>query len=119
VETIGKISAAVLAIIVVAGLAVGIWKLGWFVNEKNVQENSRIFRTSFANQERLREDLSEKVSEVRSIEVTIGELSGKDPEQEEQLAAQAAAITEIACHDSEQISEGLSPEQESFIASRC
>jgi hypothetical protein len=120
-ETAGKIALSILGIIVIAALAVGAWQLGWFVKEKNVERSAHIYRQSYANQERLREDISEKITAVATIESEYKSLSWPEEKEEIQaLESQARAITNITCHDAEQISgDELSPSQSEYISANC
>jgi hypothetical protein len=113
------VGGVVLGLLLLGAVVLGGWQIGWWFKEQNVERQSHIFRESYANQERLREDAAEKIAEVLSIEVQIGELGRSDEAQAGQLHAQAEAITAIACHDISQVSESPEAELEAFAASRC
>lgn len=112
------IGLAVLAVVLIAAVVVGGWRAGWWFKEQNVERQAHIYRKSYANQERLREDALEKVAAVRSIEVKVGELGPGEAGSAQELQAQASAIGSIACRDIAQVSE-LEPELESFAAGSC
>jgi len=119
VSEIGKaIGGLILGLIVIAVIVLVGWRVGWWFKEQNVERQAHIFRKGYANQERLREDAAEKLSDIRAIEVQIGELGRGESDQAQRLQAQATAITTIACHDVSQIAE-VEPELESFTATRC
>lgn len=114
-KALGVIGGIAVAVVLLAAVVLGGWWAGWWFKEQNVEKQAHIFRKSYANQERLREDAGEKIAEVRSIEVQIGEVGAGETEQ---LEAQATAIASLACHDISQVSE-LEPELESFAAGNC
>jgi hypothetical protein len=115
-KPLSVIGGIAVAVVLIAAVVLGGWWVGWWFKEQNVERKAHIFRASYANQERLREDAAEKIAEVRSIEVQIADSGAGDPV--EQLEAQATAIGSIACRDISQVSE-LDPELESFAASSC
>jgi predicted negative regulator of RcsB-dependent stress response len=122
VSDIGRaVGGALLALIILAVIGVGGWRVGWWFKEQNVERQAHIYRKSYANQERLREDISEKLGTVLTIEAQISGLDPRaDSEEIAALTAQAKAVTSIACHDAAQVSgDELAPEQSAFIEANC
>jgi hypothetical protein len=117
-EALKWIGGAVVALAIIAALVIGGQRFGWWLQEYNVEKKAHIYRVSFANQERLREDASEKAAEVTRLEVTLGELGAGGADQARRLEASIKAITAIACHDIGQITEAT-PEVEAFAAANC
>lgn len=105
-------------LLAIAVVVVGGWRANWWFKEQNVERQAHIYRKSYANQERLREDAAEKIADVRAIEVQVAELGGGEPAVAKPLEAQAEAIAEIACRDIAQVTE-TEPELEAFAATSC
>jgi hypothetical protein len=122
VSEIGKaVGGLILSLIVIGAIVFGGWRVGWWFKEQNVERQAHVFRQSYANQERLREDLTEKIGTVLTIEAQIAELEPRtEGEDIAKLQAQARGVLDIACHDASQISgDELSLEQSSYIAANC
>ena len=115
---LGWIGGIILALLVIAAIAIAGQRFGWWLQEYNVEKQSQVYRKSYANQERLREDAAEKAAEVTRLEVTIGELKPGEAMQAQRLQASVVAITAIACRDIGQLTE-LTPEVEAFAAAKC
>lgn len=83
-----------LAALALAVLGVGVWQLGWFVEEKNVDKRTEINNRSTARQSALQEEIVDKYRDVRNIDVQLGDASD---EQRPALIAQRRAITNQMC----------------------
>lgn len=110
-----------LTLVLLAVIGVGGWRAGWWFKEQNVERQAHIYRKSYANQERLREDISEKLGTVLAIEAQVSELDPRsDTEEIAALKAQARAVTDIACHDASQVSgDELALGQSAFVEANC
>lgn len=117
-KVLAGIGITVLTLLAVGALVLGGWYAGWWFKEQNVNKESRVFRDSYANQERLREDAQQKIAEVRGLEATAGELPPSESAQAARLEVQASSITQIACDDISQITEPQ-PDLEEFAAAHC
>lgn len=105
----------VVAILVIAGIVVGGQQAGFWLQHNQTEFEAHNLRDSYGNQERLREDASEKAAEVAKIEAQISELPSGS-ETVAKLHAQAELIESIACHDIGQINQ-LTPEAQRIAAS--
>lgn len=117
-EALKAIGAFVVLIVVIAAIILGGWLAGWWFKQQNVEKESDVFRDSYANQERLREDALDKISSVQSLEVKVSELSASEEVLKAQLEAQGVSIIRIACNDIHQINDP-EPMLEEFSAIHC
>lgn len=118
-EILKIIGSIALALIILAAIVAGGQQGGFWLQHNQTEFESRNFRRSYANQERLREDLAEKIGTVLSIEAQVAGLNPSESDQAGPLEAQARAITNIACHDASQIQQGVPPELAEFTQQRC
>lgn len=82
------------ALVLVAALGIGLWNLGWFVEEKNVDKRTEINNRSTARQTALAEEILDKYRDIRNIDVQLTEAAD---EQKAPLNAQRVAILNQAC----------------------
>lgn len=102
---------AVIAVVVLGG-----WLIGWWFTGQNVNRESHVLRNSYANQQTLREQITQNIGNVLSVTTQIAET----PSAAAQLKAQRVAIVNIVCGDAAQVAgDPLSPDQASFIKTNC
>lgn len=109
--------AGTLAVVtVVAAIVLGGWLIGWWFARQNVNRESHILRNSYANQQTLRDQITQNIGNVLSISTQIVE----DPSAATQLRAQRAAVVSIVCGDAAQIAgDPLQAQQAQFISANC
>ena len=111
--TIGVLAlAAVIAVVVLGG-----WWVGWWFKGQNVNRESHMLRNSYANQQTLRDQITQNIGNVLAIGTDIAATSG---DEQQALKAQRVAVVNIVCGDAEQVTgDPLAPDQASFVAANC
>ncbi len=115
-KVLGGIGAGLLALVLVAAIVLGGWEAGWWFAGQNVNRQSHILRNSYANQQTLRDQITQNIGNVLSISSQIAESPGAAAP----LKAQRAAVVSIVCGDAAQVAgDPLNAEQAGFIAANC
>jgi len=115
-KALGAVGASVLALVVTCALAFGGWEAGWWFTNQNVNRQSHVLRNSYANQQTLRDQITQNIGTVLAITSQIAE----DPGAGAALKAQRAAVVAIVCGDAAQVvGDPLNSEQAGFIAANC
>lgn len=113
-----SIAIAVIATLAVAALLIGIWHLGWFVEERNVDRRAGINNQSYARQSALQEEVLDKYRTVTDIDVQLAQASEDDRAA---LAAQRAAVVDQFCDAYNQLTDSavVSDRVQSFATQEC
>lgn len=93
-KALGTFGAVLLGLLVVAALAVGGWKLGWWMQEESTNRRTSIANDSLARQQALVDEVTDKAADLRRIDVQV---TTATPEQAAALNAQRAAIVDQFC----------------------
>lgn len=93
-STAGKVLSVLVAVILIVGLAVGGWHLGWWLKEESTNRTTSIAEDSLARQQALIEDATDKAADIRRIDVQVATAT---PEQSKTLEAQRIAIVDQFC----------------------
>lgn len=101
-----NVTAALLALALLAALAVGGWQLGWWLKSESVNRNAKIQQDSYGRQNALVEQILDDVAEAQ------------DPNLP---ASQRAAITDQVCDSAAKLTGSiqLTAGAASFIAANC
>lgn len=106
------------ALVLLAVLGAGIWQLGWFIEEKNVDRRTGINNRSTARQLALQEEILDKYRDVTDIDVQLTEASDA---REPALVAQRQAILDQMCDAWDQTTgSAILPDRiESYLLGEC
>lgn len=105
------------AILLVAVIVVGGWQIGWWFRTQNVNRESHLIRNGYANQQTLRDQITQNISNVLDVSVQI---AGAPAAQRPSLVAQRAAIVSIVCGDAAQVAgDPLDAQQSQFVDANC
>lgn len=117
----GGAAAAVLAtfavIILIAGIVVGGYLAGWWLNEDIQNRQAHLNRTTFEQQTTYRDEMVRKIGDVKAVDVQIAQ--NPDPDVQAQLQAQRRALVDIVCRDNTHINGGLDLATQSFVDKEC
>lgn len=84
----------VLAILLLVGITIGGYQLGWWLNENAVNRTTSIANDSLARQQALAEKVSNTRDDITKLDVTISTAS---PDVVPQLKAQRVALVDDMC----------------------
>lgn len=108
--------AAVLALIAVV-VVFGGWWIGWWFKGQNVNREAHLFRNSYANQQTLRDQITQNVGNVLAISTQITEANKGTKAT---LRAQRYAVAQIVCQDADQVAgDPLPADQQTFVKANC
>jgi hypothetical protein len=107
--------AVVVVALLTAGLSIGAWQLGWFVEEKNTERRGRIDQETYQRQNALVEAMLDDVREVRSIDISAAEAPSP------QLDAQRTAIVSQICDSAAKLNGtiDLDVSTQAFVTVEC
>lgn len=93
-KALGTLGAVLLGLLIIVGLAVGGWKLGWWMEEETTNRRTSIANDSLARQQALVDEVTDKAADLRRIDVQV---TTATPEQSAALSAQRVAIVDQFC----------------------
>jgi hypothetical protein len=122
-EAFGWLGATMIAVLLLAAIVLGGWQLGWWFTYQNAHRQGRLInieshniRSSYGNQQTLRDQITQQVSNVLAITVQIA----ATPSLASELKAQRAAVLGILCNDATQVvGDPLPADQASFVQTNC
>lgn len=104
------------AIVVIAAIVLGGWEIGWWFNTQNVNREAHLNRNGYSNQQTLRDQINQNISNVQSLTVQISEIPGSAS----QLKAQRYAIVNMVCSSALQVTgDPLPPFDAQFVSTNC
>ena len=105
-------------VIVIALIVLGGWQIGWWFTNQNVNHESHVLRNSYANQQTLRDQITQNIGTVLSVSTQIAETN--DVGVTASLKAQRVAVVNIVCGDAAQLAgDSLAADQAQFISANC
>lgn len=109
----------VLAVIVVAVLAVGVWQLDWFVTAKNVDKSSHIDQHRFGRQVGIVDAINEQVVTIDDINVQIA--GETNPDKLKALNGQRKNLVQTVCSEASNLNDTAAPtaSAQQLIATEC
>lgn len=109
---------AIIAVVVVAAIFVGGWKLHWWLANSTVNHQTHIIQGSDSNQRALVSDLTDKIGDISKITVQMDSATGQ---QLADLHAQRLGEAGQACDDAAQLSPAdvLGDGVPQWIATNC
>jgi len=115
----GNIFLWVIAATLVIGLImVGGWRLHWWLTGKAVNYQSHIIRNSYSNQQTLRDQITQQISNILSINTQLTQTNNAG--EQAALRAQRIAIGGILCQQaSEVVGDPLPVQQQDYINRNC
>lgn len=113
----GNILAWVLGVtVVVVLIGVGGWQLNWWLRAKSVNRQAHILRSSYGNQQTLRDQITTQIGNVLTITTQIAQT----PSDAQALKAQRLAVLAIVCNDADQVTgDPLPLDQQQFVQANC
>jgi hypothetical protein len=91
--------------LVIAVLTFGGWEVGWWFNTQNTNRTAHLYRSSYGNQQTLRDQITAQIGTV---------ITFQGP------ASQRYAIVNIVCGDAVQVTgDPLPSDQAAFVAANC
>lgn len=104
---------AVATVLVLVG-----WRVGWWMNAKATNYQAHILRSSYANQQTLRDQITAQIGNVASITAQISETN--DAGEKAALKAQRLAVAAIVCGDADQVTgDPLPTDQAQWVQENC
>ncbi len=118
-KTVGWVVGSLLVLVALAGIGIGMWHLGWFINKADTNKQSEIYNDSFQRQNALVSTLSKNVSDVSAIDVQIAQ--SDSPDVKVTLKAQRKAIVSQACETAGKLTGTITipASNQAFIAKEC
>ena len=106
------------AVLVIGGITVGGWRLKWWLAAKSVNYQSHIIRNSYSNQQTLRDQITQDISNILQINTQLTQTNNNS--EKAALKAQRIAEGNILCQQaSEVVGDPLPSQQQSFISENC
>lgn len=112
--------ATILGLVLIVGLAIGGWQLGWFLKSETVNRNAKINRTSYEVQQTYHEKVLSDMDDVRRLDSQISDRAYAD--QVFELRAQRIAAIRVTCDHISRLTTsgaGLDPDIQSFDTKEC
>lgn len=101
-------AAALLALIVLAGVILGGWQAGWWFTQQNVNRRAHVYRSSFEAQQTLRDEITKKIANYQEVHI----LSPG--------SAWEHGILNIICADADKVTTDPLPlDQQQFVQDNC
>lgn len=118
-KVVAWVIGGILVLLALAGIGIGMWHLGWFINKADTNKQSEIYNDSFQRQNALTATLSKNVSDVSAIDVQIAQ--SDSPDVKVTLKAQRKAVVSQACETAGKLSGTvtISASDKAFIAKEC
>lgn len=110
------ILAALAVLAAIAGIAVGGWQLGWWLQQSAVNHQSHINRSSYEFQTTLREQMFKKITDVHDIDVQV---AAATPDNAAPLRAQRTAIVQQVCDLDLQVHGDIPTYLTQFVQKEC
>ena len=113
----GKVIAGTVAVFAALALiVVGGWKLHWWFAQASTDNAAHINRSSYGNQQTLRDEITNHLGTVADISTQIIE----NPAEAAQLKAQRHALVDIVCKEADEVSgDSLPNDQVAFVSTNC
>lgn len=113
----GKVIAGTVAVFAALALiVVGGWQAGWWFQQSATDHAAHINRSSYGNQQTLRDRISADLGVVTDISTQIVE----NPAEAAQLKAQRHAMVDKVCREAEQVTgDSLPNDQVAFVSANC
>lgn len=112
-KAIQGVAIGICAPVILAGVVIGGYQGGWWLQKNAQNQNARIRRSSYEAQTTFRDEMVRKIGDVKSIDVQL--VDSDTP----QLRAQRTAIVAIVCADNSRIQGGLDESTAAFVAKEC
>ena len=97
-------------------IVVGGWQLGWFAAQSGADHAAHVNRSSYGNQQTLRDQISAHIGDVDDLSTQIVE----NPANADQLKAQRHAFANIVCNEAEGVTgDPLPSDDANFVAKNC
>jgi hypothetical protein len=108
----------IVAVVAVAAVSVGVWQLGWFVTQKNVDRAGQVAQHSYSRQVGLTAQIDRDAATVADIDV---QLTTATPDQTAALSAQRHAIVGSICDAASNLNDTAQPNRaaQSLIVKEC
>jgi hypothetical protein len=99
-----------------AALILGGWQAGWWFKQHNTNRQNHINRSSYGNQQTLRDEITKKLGTVTDLDSQIV----SNPVNKTQLVAQRKAVANLVCQDAEQVTGDQLPfDQLQWVNQNC
>lgn len=106
------------SVILTGVIVAGGWRLNWWFAGKAVNYQAHILRNSYANQQTLRDQITQQIGNVLSISTQITET--QDQQEIAALKAQRLAVVGIVCQDADEVTgDPLPVDQAQFVQANC
>lgn len=113
-----KALAALLVALILAGIAVGGYQLGWWLREESVNRTAEIQRDSFERQETLRDQIVAQADDLAVLDVQLTNPSLPD-ETAAALQGQRIAMARQLCSLAADLVGDVTPTVADVIAEEC
>lgn len=108
--------AGLAALVLMTALILGGWQAGWWFKKHNLDRQNHLNRSSYGNQQTLRDEITKKLSTVTDLDSQIV----SNPVNKAQLVAQWHAVANIVCSDAEQVTGDPLPfDQLQWVGQNC
>lgn len=109
----------VAALVLLAGLIVGGWQLGWWFQAQNATRQAQNTQNGYSNQTTLRQQVTSQLATVDTITTQIAANQG-DTSLVTALDAQRMSVAGIVCSDAAQITGTPLPAQQAeWVSANC
>lgn len=117
-ETFSKVLVSISSVVILIGVIVGGYLLGWWLEEDSVNRQGEIRRDSFEVQETARDEVLRQWAEIEKINVDMADPDTSDELRAALLAQRSAAISQL-CNVASDISGSVTPAVDKVIAENC
>lgn len=109
----------ILMLALIGGVIVGGWRLNWWFSNQNATRQAHQIRNGYANQQTLREQITQQIGNVDAEGVSIAQSAG-DQGEVSALQSQRIATVNIACQDASQVTgDPLPVQQAQWVTANC
>jgi len=113
-----KAAGAVLAtVVVVAAIVLGGWAVGWWFTTQNTNREAHLYRSSYGNQQTLRDAITAGISQVATDTSQVDATSGQ--EQADLKAQRYAHVGQVCAEAAQVTGDPLSADQQAFVSTNC
>lgn len=110
--------AVLTGLVVIAGICIGGWQLGWWMNSYTVSRTARIYQQSYGAQSAYVAQVEAAMTDISTIKTQIADPT-TPPSETQALQAQLQAVINQACASAANITPPLPASEAQFVSVNC